>query len=358
MSSAEILELVMRGAAAGLSALMGVAFLQVRNGNWAARLGGLFGFAAAAYGLVSSETIAAALGVYGLPLNGLAIPAGVFFWWFATAMFDDRFAWHWWRFVPLAAIIVLATLHFQSPEGSRISLIALTLWQAVTLLLMGHSALLAVMDLRDDLVEPRRRFRVALAILVGLLGVSVAIVEISFVGRGFPPQVFLWQGIALLVLAGGFASWAVSPRQSLFLQPQQPDTPLAGLPRGEGVRPEDKALARRLEDAMADGVYRQSGLSVGALAGQLGSPEHQLRKLINRGLGYRNFSSFLNAYRIRDAQVALSDLERAREQILTIALDLGYGSIAPFNRAFKDLTGQTPTAFRKAALETASFKPG
>ena len=29
----------------------------------------------------------------------------------------------------------------------------------------------------------------------------------------------------------------------------------------------------------------------------LGTPEHRLRALINRKLGHRNFSSFLNGYR-------------------------------------------------------------
>jgi AraC-like DNA-binding protein len=36
--------------------------------------------------------------------------------------------------------------------------------------------------------------------------------------------------------------------------------------------------------------------------------------------------------------------------VLTIALDLGFGSIGPFNRAFKDATGMTPTEFRRAHL--------
>ena len=36
--------------------------------------------------------------------------------------------------------------------------------------------------------------------------------------------------------------------------------------------------------------------------------------------------------------------------VLTIAMDLGYGSLAPFNRAFRDTTGQTPTDWRRAAL--------
>jgi AraC-like DNA-binding protein len=75
-------------------------------------------------------------------------------------------------------------------------------------------------------------------------------------------------------------------------------------------------------------------------------PEHQLRKLINRHLGYRNFSSFLNFHRIGEAKNHLVDPEFVRTPVLTIAMDLGYGSIGPFNRAFKESTGLTPTEYR------------
>jgi AraC-like DNA-binding protein len=36
--------------------------------------------------------------------------------------------------------------------------------------------------------------------------------------------------------------------------------------------------------------------------------------------------------------------------VLTIAMDAGFQSIGPFNRAFKAETGMTPTEFRREAL--------
>src|SRR3990167_322688 len=101
---------------------------------------------------------------------------------------------------------------------------------------------------------------------------------------------------------------------------------------------------------MADGVWREEGLAVASLAAKVGVPEHQLRALINGQLGHRNFSAFLNSYRLEEARRLLSDPAQARRQVLQIALDVGYGSIAPFNRAFKEATGMTPTEFRKAKL--------
>ena len=34
-----------------------------------------------------------------------------------------------------------------------------------------------------------------------------------------------------------------------------------------------------------------------------------------------------------------------------VAFRFGYSSLGPFNRAFKEIVGQTPTEYRKAALE-------
>jgi AraC-like DNA-binding protein len=42
----------------------------------------------------------------------------------------------------------------------------------------------------------------------------------------------------------------------------------------------------------------------------------------------------------------LRDPQCAHLPVLTIALDCGFGSIGPFNRAFKARTGKTPTQFR------------
>ena len=101
---------------------------------------------------------------------------------------------------------------------------------------------------------------------------------------------------------------------------------------------------------MGNGEYRRSGLTISALSESLGHPEHRLRRLINGPLGFRNFSAFLNSYRIPEAQQILADPDKVRKPVLTLALELGYGSLGPFNRAFKASTGQTPTEFRQQKL--------
>jgi AraC-like DNA-binding protein len=97
-------------------------------------------------------------------------------------------------------------------------------------------------------------------------------------------------------------------------------------------------------------IYRQEGLTIGGLAAKLDVPEYRLRQAINEGLGYRNFNAFLNRYRIEEAKAALSDPSQRDVAVLTIAMDSGFQSIGPFNRAFKAESGLTPTGFRREAL--------
>jgi AraC-like DNA-binding protein len=46
-------------------------------------------------------------------------------------------------------------------------------------------------------------------------------------------------------------------------------------------------------------------------------------------------------------RAALVDPARRDLPVLTLALDAGFQSIGPFNRAFKAATGLTPTEFRR-----------
>ena len=54
-------------------------------------------------------------------------------------------------------------------------------------------------------------------------------------------------------------------------------------------------------------------------------------------------------YRVADAKAALSDPSQCEVPVLTIAMDSGFQSLGPFNRAFKADTGLTPTEYRRMA---------
>ena len=105
-----------------------------------------------------------------------------------------------------------------------------------------------------------------------------------------------------------------------------------------------------LWEELSGEIARFPGLTIAALAAELDTPEHRVRALINRRLGYRNFSAFLNRHRIAEAREKLVEKESVDLPVLTIAMDLGYNSLATFNRAFRAETGTTPSDYRRLGL--------
>jgi AraC-like DNA-binding protein len=126
--------------------------------------------------------------------------------------------------------------------------------------------------------------------------------------------------------------------------------PSTGTPRPvPGVR-EDPLAARLLQFMAEQMPYRDETLSIARLAGLLGEQEYRLRRTINGQLGFRNFSAFLNSYRLAEVKAALADPAQRDVPIITIALDAGFGSLGPFNRAFREAEGMTPSEFRARTL--------
>ncbi|MEM9055803.1 MAG: helix-turn-helix domain-containing protein [Pseudomonadota bacterium] len=97
-----------------------------------------------------------------------------------------------------------------------------------------------------------------------------------------------------------------------------------------------------------DRVFLNPEIKVSDLARRLRTPEYKVTRCITGPLGFRNFNQMINRYRIEEAKRLLMDTRFDEKSILAIAMDSGFGSIGPFNRAFKLNTGQTPLAFRKA----------
>lgn len=93
-------------------------------------------------------------------------------------------------------------------------------------------------------------------------------------------------------------------------------------------------------------LYMQQGITLRQLAKELKVPEYKLRKVINQNLGHHHFKSFLNYYRVKAAQEMLTQPENADIPIYNLAFDMGFSSLASFNRAFKNQVGMAPSSFR------------
>jgi AraC-like DNA-binding protein len=127
-----------------------------------------------------------------------------------------------------------------------------------------------------------------------------------------------------------------------------------GIPRADEKIDVPADVERQLQMLMKErNIYREMGLTIGQLADMLELPEYRLRRIINAGLGYRNFNDYLNSFRIQEAGQRLADPSQVEEAVLNIALDSGFRSLSSFNKAFREAYGVTPTRYRqqKLALE-------
>ena len=198
----------------------------------------------------------------------------------------------------------------------------------------------------NDLVESRRNFRKVFVLGVGSYAILVIAVEVWLKGSRAAETIDLIHSLALASLAVYFGQKAVMLRSTAF-EPARTDSPLSDLRTDE--------VAKRLRTMMErDRVYTEEKLSIGNLASRLSVQEYKLRRLINGALGYRNFNDFLNSYRIAEATKVL--VQSQEIPIIRIAMDLGFGSLAPFNRAFKNSKGMTPSDFRRSAMKTSSIE--
>ena len=343
------MDMALRGAAAGSSLILAAALAPLARRSTSARFGGLFALSAAAFAIGSALAVNAALPSLSSILKVPAMSAGVFFWWFALSLFCDQHRWHWTRLIPLGLVVSLA---LTAPLGAPPAIAQMSYWgtELINAVLMIHVMWIILNGAGDDLVEHRRKFRAVWVGAVALSIIAITIMHTLAFLTVLPQHVHVAQAALVMLVSCGVTAYCLAAQGDFF--PEDIQRPAETEAReASGVAAADRHLASALRTAMAQGAYMEPGLTVGALANRLGAPEHRLRTVINQQLGYRNFAAFLNEHRVGAAKSALSDPAQARRQILQIALELGYGSIAPFNRAFRQATGLTPTAFRRIALE-------
>jgi AraC-like DNA-binding protein len=310
----------------------------------------LFMLCGTAYLIESAPGLANSQPPWVVPLRLMSIISPAIFQLYASAAFDDSFRPVWLAWLPTAAMAGLGgwamvahqALPWHFVQAAALMLVAVGVWQV----LGGREG---------DLVEGRRRFRLVLAI-----GAGLAIAGITALGFVSKPEVRGYGSLISVTIVLALALTSAMARLGLRLQaelvaelPVGPAVPLNPMASAAvAIDPEERALLDRLQHQMEiERIYREEGLGIAALADRLGLPQYRLRRLINQRLGHRNFTSFINGYRLAEAIAALSDASQAQVPILTIALDAGFQSIGPFNRAFKAQTGVTPSDFRREQLE-------
>lgn len=278
----------------------------------------------------------------------LAASAAGVFWLFCSVLFEDEPRIPAWRYaIPGVAL----TFWFIGSALPTSPVRAAVWWSdaAYSLLLQVHVMLMAWRGWRIDLVERRRHLRAPIA--AAATGYMFIQTLCDF-GLGHGPLLPSMVQTATLAALGVGSALALLRAEPVLVQaaPIAGEAPAPKPAEALDLTPADRLVLARLDRAMNENeVWRGEDLSIGTLAALVGAPEHRLRKLINGTLGHRNFADYVNGRRIDAAKIALADPEQALKSVSTIAYELGFASLGPFNRAFRAATGLTPTAWRQEA---------
>lgn len=342
-------------------AMLAIAAAMLRAPKAVARwVGVMFNVTSAAYAFKLWDNTAHLLPPPAALLLGVfAMSAIGWFWLLVLALFGEFN-----RFRPAMyaapVIVVLPTLaRIGSPDALDLPLLAISI--VVQVSLIGHALMTILRSWKDDLVESRRRMRGPLLVAVTLYLLSLNAMDVIAVLRDVPVWYPMTNGVVLCLIAAAASLVFLDPRADLF-GPATDARRAAARPVGNGETPQIDRAARadldRLQALMTrEEVWREEGLTISSLAVRMQMPEAHLRRLINDRLGHRNFPSFVNAHRIDAAKTRLADPEQARTSVSAIAFDIGFASLGPFNRAFREATGVSPTEWRRKALADDSPIP-
>lgn len=147
----------------------------------------------------------------------------------------------------------------------------------------------------------------------------------------------LYLAMAACALYLGIEGW----RHAALPFPRLADLVPASTPDSKDWAALGRDWAARVQ---AEGWARDPELTLTRLARRLGTNTGYLSRAINQGLGC-NFSEFIATQRAE----AVAERLRAGDaaDLLSIALEEGFGSKASFNRAFAARHGVAPSAFRR-----------
>ena len=349
------LDIALRAATVALLLVLAASLVRGFGAVLAGRLAAAFALGSAAHAVSYSIGATGPVSVGHAPLIALSTGNVVVFWLFTRALFDEVFKLRWWHALVWAAVAAFSFVNcmwIAPVYSARVSIIA------VNLIALGFIALAVTQTIASwsaDLVERRRGVRVFIVSAAALYGGLNAVLQISMPG-GQPVE--LVNTVNSAVLAGVVAAicYAMMRVDGADLFPSASEVrPVAiALAPSAAEDTQDKKFVDALMRLMGDErIYRHDNITIGTLATKLGIPEYRLRRLINQRLGYRNFNVFLNNHRIEEAKAALSDPTQSEVPVITIAMDAGFQSLGPFNRAFKTITGVTPTEYRRQNASVA-----
>ena len=287
---------------------------------------------------------------YEVPLEFISVFCIGLIWWFAQSILEDQFRLGFvqWlgMFLSIVGVLVIWSANLVGMNLSK-SLYNLLLfsWYGFTALLVIHVIWLAVNGYINDLIADRRHFRLFIA-SIGMIAIVLNLGADFLIGD-FEQR--LLRVVVSLPITLLLMLWLLrfNGNALVFEAHNSDKVKTSALQNNQSYY----KLVQIMEE---DKAYLDPELSVDSLARLVGLPAHQLRVLINKSLGYKNFQSFLAKYRIEAVKKTLSLSQHNQQSISTIAFSHGFSSIATFNRTFKNNLGVSAGQYRKSVQHTNS----
>jgi AraC-like DNA-binding protein len=339
-------ELILRATGVALLALVALSVLRTRERTHRMRSVAWLAASVAAFLLTSMPGAAHVFGAFIYPLTALCSTHPVWFWICARLLFSDRATLRTSDVICLGAMGIGGVLYqSQWPADSADTAVHVlgVAFAASGLAFACLAPLTVYFGMTGDLDPRRRQLRQWFVPLVSIYLAAVLVTQaIVLLQAGSTPRALVMLNLVVIDVVAAIAL-------STFLRVRVVNWIAAvDLPPAIALsRLEQSVLDRLNRRFVAERLYAREALTIAELATLLGSQEHVLRRVINQGLGFRNFNDFLHTHRLKEAAERLADPQSRRIPVLTIALEVGYGSIGPFNRAFKERFGVTPTAYRR-----------
>lgn len=254
------------------------------------------------------------------------------------------------HFIPFLAYNLMLTLVYVGAVdmGQSLGIIELILYELLFIQIFSY--LLVTLKLVfgngkgvDTYSSPKstKWLKLFLLLTFGLYAVSFVSTNLVLIGieywNGF--DFFIQAGLTLLVYLTNI--WGMFHRGWLSANDQK-ERKLRHFPLKSEV-------SKKIEDELLQYMnsqkpYLNNEFNLEVAANHLNTNKYYLSKVINESLE-RNFSDFVNEYRVAQVKTKLHNSEFSKYTIFGIALECGFNSKGAFNNAFKKFTGKTPSQY-------------
>jgi len=194
-------------------------------------------------------------------------------------------------------------------------------------------------------------FAILWFLLVPYTFIDYAIYDFQLDISDYYPIYMLLSIITIWISAEAF----LRPEIILLEVNKQNDTPQTTIPEEVSKNPSEEIVKKAswLKEQMETNLfYLNSELTLKSLADNLTIHPNVLSKIINDGID-KNFSDFINEYRVNAIIEKLHNDNYNHITLLGISYECGFNSKTTFNRVFKNLKGVTPIQYKKSIQNTA-----